>query len=122
MTLTVIGAGYVGLVTAAIFSDLGNKVYCIDVDKKRVEDLKAGKIPFFEPSLSEYVKRNIQAKRLIFTTSYKEGVPKSKVVFICVGTPPKDNGEADLSYLFAAVEETAKNLTTYTLITIKSTI
>src|SRR3989338_4103379 len=122
MTLTVIGAGYVGLVTAAVFSQLGNKVYCVDIDQKRVQDLKIGKIPFFEPSLADYVKRNIKAKRLFFTTSYKESVPKSKVVFICVGTPPKNNGEADLSYLFAAVEETAKNLTTYTLITIKSTI
>src|SRR3989344_3631510 len=122
MTLTVIGAGYVGLVTAAIFSDLGNKVYCVDIDKKRVEDLKNGKIPFFEPSLADFVKRNIGAKRLFFTTSYKKGVPKSKVVFICIGTPPKNNGEADLSYLFSAVEETAKNLSSYTLITIKSTI
>ena len=122
MTITVVGAGYVGLVTAAIFSDLGNKVYCVDIDKKRVEDLKNGKIPFFEPSLADFVKRNIGAKRLFFTTSYKKGVPKSKVVFICIGTPPKNNGEADLSYLFSAVEETAKNLSSYTLITIKSTI
>ena len=122
MTLTVIGAGYVGLVTAAVFSQLGNRVYCVDIDQKKIEGLKKGKIPFFEPSLSDYVKRNIKAKRLFFTTSYKESVPKSKVVFICVGTPTKNNGEADLSYLFAAVEETAKNLATYTLITIKSTI
>ena len=122
MTLTVIGAGYVGLVTAAIFSDLGNKVYCIDTDSNKIEGLKRGKVPFFEPSLSEYITRNIQARRLVFTTSYKESVPKSKVVIICVGTPPKENGEADLSYLFSAVEETAKNLSGYTLIAIKSTI
>ncbi len=122
MTLTVVGAGYVGLVTAAIFSDLGNKVYCVDIDKKRVENLKKAKIPFFEPQLADYVKRNINAKRLLFTTSYSQSVPKSKIVFICVGTPPKNNGEADLSYLFSAVEETAKNLAGYTLITIKSTI
>ncbi|MDO8487421.1 MAG: UDP-glucose/GDP-mannose dehydrogenase family protein [Candidatus Curtissbacteria bacterium] len=122
MTLTIVGAGYVGLVTAAVFSELGNKVYCIDVDKKKVEGLKKGKVPFFEPSLEEFIKRNTQAKRLFFTASYAESVPKSQIVFICVGTPPKENGEANLTYLFSAVEETAKNLSGYTLITIKSTI
>lgn len=122
MTLTIVGAGYVGLVTAAIFSELGNKVYCVDVVKEKIEGLKNGKVPFFEPSLAEYLQRNVKEKRLIFTTSYKESVPKSQVVFVCVGTPPKENGEADLTYLFAAVEETARNLSGYTLITIKSTI
>src|SRR4030043_154912 len=122
MTITIIGAGYVGLVTAAVFSNLGNKVYCVDIDKKRVENLKTGKIPFYEPNLAEYVKRNINSKRLFFTTSYSDTVPNSQTVFVCVGTPPKNNGEADLSYLFSAVEEVAKNLSGYTLITIKSTI
>ncbi|MEX2028239.1 MAG: UDP-glucose/GDP-mannose dehydrogenase family protein [Candidatus Curtissbacteria bacterium] len=122
MTITVVGAGYVGLVTAAVFSDLGNKVYTIDVDKKKIEGLKKGKVPFFEPSLEEFIKRNTKAKRLFFTTSYSQSVPKSQLVFICVGTPPKENGEANLTYLFSAVEETAKNLSGYTLITIKSTI
>lgn len=122
-TLTIIGAGYVGLVTAAVFSELGNKVYCVDVVPEKIEGLKKGIVPFFEPSLAEFIQRNIKAKRLFFTTSYKESVPKSQIVFICVGTPPKETGEADLTYLFAAVEETAKNLNnTYTLITIKSTI
>lgn len=122
MTITVVGAGYVGLVTAAVFSELGNKVYCVDVVREKIALLKRGKVPFFEPSLADYLKRNIAAKRLFFTTSYKESVPKSQVVFICVGTPPKENGEADLTYLFSAVEQTAKNLSGYTLITIKSTI
>lgn len=123
MTITVIGAGYVGLVTAAIFSDLGNRVYCVDVIKERIENLKKSIIPFYEPQLAEFVERNVKEKRLNFTTSYSESVPKSQIVFICVGTPPKpDNGEADLSYLFTAVEEAAKNLQGYTLITIKSTI
>lgn len=122
MTLTVVGAGYVGLVTAAVFADLGNKVYCVDIARERIEGLKLGKVPFFEPSLSEYIERNISKKRLIFTSSYKESVPKSQAVFICVGTPPGDSGEADLSYLFSALTETAKNLSGYTLITIKSTI
>ena len=123
MTLTVIGAGYVGLVTAAVFSQLGNKVYCVDVIAEKIEGLKRGNVPFFEPQLAEYLARNAKQKRLSFTTSYKESVPKSQIVFICVGTPPKENGEADLSYLYAALEETAKNLNhNYTLITIKSTI
>jgi len=122
MTITVIGAGYVGLVTTAVFADLGNKVFCVDVVPEKIKMLKKGKVPFFEPLLAEYIQRNIAQKRLFFTTSYAEAVPKSQVVFICVGTPPKNNGEADLSYLFAAVEETAKNLSSYTLITIKSTI
>ena len=122
MTITVIGAGYVGLVSAAVFSDLGNKIYCLDINQKRVEELKGGKVPFFEPSLSECLKRNVNAKRLFFTTSYGESVPNSQVVLVCVGTPPKNNGDADLTALFSAVEETAKNLSGYTLIAIKSTI
>lgn len=122
MTITVIGAGYVGLVTAAIFSDFGNKVYCVDIDKQKIAHLKKGQVPFFEPSLEDYIKRNLQNGHLIFTTSYHQAVPKSQVVLICVGTPSRNSGEADLTYLFRAVEETAKNLSGYTLITIKSTI
>src|SRR3990167_4286473 len=122
MTITVIGAGYVGLVTAAVFAELGNKVYCVDVVKNKIDELKRGKIPFFEPLLADYIKKNLNEKRLFFTTSYSESVPKSTTVFICVGTPPKTNGEADLSFLFSAVRQTAKNLSGYTLITIKSTI
>ncbi len=122
MTITVIGAGYVGLVTASLFAELGNKVYCIDIDKARIANLKKGIVPFYEPSLAEYISRSIKEKRLFFTDSYSQSVPKSQIVFICVGTPPKNNGEADLTYLFSAVEEAAKNLKGYTLITIKSTI
>lgn len=122
MTLTIIGAGYVGLVTAAVFSELGNKVYCVDVLEEKIEGLKKGKIPFFEPSLADYIQRNVKEKRLFFTTSYSQSVPKSQTVLICVGTPPKTNGEADLTHLFAAVEQTAKNLSGYTLIAIKSTV
>lgn len=122
MTITVIGAGYVGLVTAAVFSDLGNKVYCVDINKERIKELTKGKVPFFEPGLADYLQRNIKEKRLVFTTSYAESVPKSQVVLICVGTPPKNNGEVNLTFLFSAVEETAKHLSGYTLITIKSTI
>lgn len=121
MTLTVIGAGYVGLVTAAVFADLGNKVFCVDIDKEKIKNLRKGKIPFFEPSLADYIQRNLN-KNLFFGVSYSQTIPQSQVVFICVGTPPKESGEADLSFLFAAVQETAKNLKGYTLVTIKSTI
>jgi len=103
MTISVIGAGYVGLVTAALFAELGNDVYCIDTSKERIESLKRGKIPFFETGLYEYLSKNAKEKRLIFTTSYSQSVPKSQAVFICVGTPPSKNGEADLTYLFSAV-------------------
>lgn len=122
MTITIIGAGYVGLVTAAVFSDLGNKVYCVDIDENKIKNLKKGKIPFYEPGLDEYINKNITQKRLFFTKSYKESVPNSQVILICVGTPPKNNGEANLSYLFSAVEEVARNMAKYTLIAIKSTI
>lgn len=122
MRITVVGAGYVGLVTAAVFSELGNKVYCVDVIKEKIDDLKKGKVPFFEPSLDEFIKRNQDQKRLFFTTSYAEAVPDSQVVFICVGTPPKNDGEANLEYLFSALEESAKHLKGFTLITVKSTI
>ncbi|MBI4037473.1 UDP-glucose/GDP-mannose dehydrogenase family protein [Candidatus Curtissbacteria bacterium] len=122
MTITVVGAGYVGLVTAAVFSDLGNKVFCLDFDAKRIENLKRGKLPFFEPQLDDYLSKNFSQKRLFFTTSYSESVPKSQIILVCVGTPPKENGEANLTYLFNAVEETAKHLSGYTLIAIKSTI
>lgn len=121
MTITVIGAGYVGLVTAALFSELGNDVFCVDIAEERVEMLKKGHAPFFEPGLEEILKKNVKQKRLIFTTSYEQSVQKSQAVFVCVGTPPTINGEADLAYLFSAIEETAKNLKDYTLVVIKST-
>ncbi len=122
MTISIIGTGYVGLVTGAVFADFGHKVFCIDIDQKKIDSLKKGELPFFEPGLEEIVKRNTAQKRLIFTTGYKTSVPNSKVVFICVGTPAGKNGEADLTYLFSAAKETAKHMKGYTLIAIKSTV
>lgn len=122
MTISIIGTGYVGLVTGAIFADLGHKVFCLDIDKQKIASLKNGEIPFYEPGLKELVKRNVDQKRLLFTTESREAIPKSKVVFICVGTPANGNGEANLSYLFSAVTEVAKHLKGYTLIAIKSTV
>lgn len=122
MNISIIGTGYVGLVTGAVFADLGHKVFCVDIDENKVASLQEGSVPFFEPGLEELVKRNINQKRLLFTTSYQQAIPASKVVFICVGTPASENGDADLSFVFSAIEEVAKHLKNYTLIAIKSTV
>lgn len=100
MTITFVGHGYVGLVTAAIFADLGNTVWVIGHTPQKIENLKKGILPIYEPGLEEIVKRNVEAKRLLFTLDYKESISSSDVVFIAVGTPPKENGEADLSVVF----------------------
>ncbi|MBU1852616.1 MAG: UDP-glucose/GDP-mannose dehydrogenase family protein [Candidatus Omnitrophica bacterium] len=122
MNICIIGAGYVGLVTGACFSDLGNKVICVDNDKKKIDMLKKSKIPFYEKGLEDMVRRNMKAQRLSFSSSIKEGVRNSLVIFICVGTPPKANGEADLSFVEDVACEIAKNLTSYRLIVEKSTV
>lgn len=122
MILSIIGHGYVGLVSAAVFADLGNTVWCVGRTKEKIENLKKGIIPFFEPGLAELVKKNLEAGRLVFTLSYKEAIPQSEIVFICVGTPSLDNGEADLSSVFAAAREIGKNLNNYTVVVCKSTV
>lgn len=122
MTISVIGHGYVGLVTAAIFADLGNTVWCVGRTEEKIKKLSQGKVLFFEPGLAEMVKRNLKAGRLKFTLSYAQAIPPAEVVFICVGTPSKDNGEADLSQVFSATAEVAKNLTDYTVVVTKSTV
>ncbi|MBU4312005.1 MAG: UDP-glucose/GDP-mannose dehydrogenase family protein [Candidatus Omnitrophica bacterium] len=122
MNVCIIGAGYVGLVTGACFADLGNNVTCVDNDKKKIDALKKLKMPFFEEGLEDMVKRNVKAGRLSFTDSIKEGVKKSLVIFICVGTPPKQGGEADLSYVEKVATEIARNMSSYRLIVEKSTV
>lgn len=122
MIVTVIGHGYVGLVTAAVFAELGNTVYCVGRTKEKIDNLKKGIIPFFEPGLEEVVRRNLQAKRLHFTLSYQEAIPSADVIFICVGTPAKESGEADLSGVFNATKSIAENLGGYTIIACKSTV
>jgi len=99
LELCVIGIGYVGLVTATCFADLGNRVVCVDMDKKKIEGLKKGHIPIFEPGLEEMVRRNHKDKRLIFTTDLKAGLAAAEVAFIAVGTPSLPNGEANLEYV-----------------------
>ena len=120
--ICVVGVGYVGLVTGACFSDLGNKVVALDVDEKRVENLKKGVMPIYEPGLDELVKRNVKAGRLSFTTSYAEALDGAEFAFIAVGTPSGVNGEADLQYVAAAATSIAENMTQPLIIINKSTV
>lgn len=122
MKLAVIGTGYVGLVTGTCFSDLGNDVTCIDVNQAKVEGLKQGIIPIYEPGLSELVLRNYEEGRLCFTTSAAEAVPEADVVYIAVGTPQSDTGAADLSAVWKVVEDIAPHLREDALVVVKSTV
>jgi len=120
--ICVIGAGYVGLVTAACFADLGNRVVALDVDEQRVENLKKGIMPIYEPGLKELVDRNTKSGRLSFTTSYAEGLNGAEFAFIAVGTPSGVGGNADLQYVDAAARSIAKNMTAPLIIINKSTV
>lgn len=122
MKITIIGTGYVGLVTGACFADLGNQVICVDNDRKKIDSLKKGIMPIYEPGLSELVKKVCAKKRLSFATEMKEAVLRSKVLFIAVGTPPKEDGSADLSNIENVSREIAKHLKSYKLIVEKSTV
>ena len=121
MRITVIGAGYVGLVTAACLADLGNDVICVDIDKTKISKLNRGMVPIYEPGLEDLLKRNRKEKRITFSTNLKAAVGKSGIIFIAVGTPPKDNGEADLTHIEAVAEGIARYMTSYHLVVEKST-
>jgi len=120
-TLTVVGTGYVGLVSGACLADFGNNVICVDSDAGKVERLKALELPFFEPGLPEMVQRNVNEGRLHFTTDLPSAVRDSDVVFITVGTPPRKDGSADTSAIYAVAKTVAQNLNGYTLVVQKST-
>ncbi|KKU12738.1 MAG: Nucleotide sugar dehydrogenase [Parcubacteria group bacterium GW2011_GWC2_45_7] len=123
MRIAIIGAGYVGLTSAAVYAKLGHTVFAVRKDAEKVEMLKRGEVPFYEPGLPELVKDGVQSGRLIPTTSYAEAVPNAEVIFICVGTPPLSSGEADLSQVFAAAREVAENWGEgYKVIADKSTV
>ena len=123
MTLTVVGHGYVGLVSACVFADFGNDVYVIGRSKEKINRLKNGDPIIFEPGLKELLEKNLKAGRLHFTLDYQQSIPKSEVVFITVGTPPKENGEADLSAVFDVAKNIAKNLGShFTVVSCKSTV
>jgi UDPglucose 6-dehydrogenase len=122
MKLCIIGSGYVGLVSGACFAEVGHHVICVDNDARKVEMLRAGGIPIYEPGLEEIVKRNVASGRLEFTTSTEEGVDGSEVVFIAVPTPPQADGSVDLSYIEKVAREIANVLKEYRVIVDKSTV
>jgi len=122
MKLSVIGTGYVGLGTAAVFADLGHNVIGADVDKTKVDNLNKGIMPIFEPGLKEMVISNMKEKRLHFTTNNKEAIDHAEIIFICVGTPPKSTGETDLKYIEQVAKEIAQYMKSYKIIVHKSTV
>ena len=122
MNICVIGLGYVGLTAGAVFSDLGNDVICVDIDKEKVDALQKGIMPIYEPGLKEILLRNLEESRLSLTTDTEDAVRSSEIIFICVGTPPKDTGETDLSQVEAAAKSIAKGLDQYKVIVNKSTV
>lgn len=122
MNISIIGTGYVGLVSGTCFSEMGNHVWCIDIDQKKIESLKNGKIPIYEPGLEEMVIRNHKDGRLDFTTDYAEAIPSSDICFIAVGTPPGEDGSADTRYVLAAAESIAAHMSGYTIVVDKSTV
>ena len=123
MKITVVGSGYVGLVSGACFAEFGLNVICVDKDKQKINKLKKGIIPIYEPGLKELVEKNIDEKRLFFETELSRSLNDSSAIFIAVGTPSRrGDGHADLSFVFAAAEEIAKNLKQYAVIVNKSTV
>ncbi len=123
MKLCMIGTGYVGLVSGVCFSDLGNDVICVDKDENKINDLKKGKIPIFEPGLEELVIKNYKNKKLKFSTDLKDSIKKSDVIFICVGTPSKKNGDgADLTQIYSVSKEISKYINKFKIVITKSTV
>ncbi len=122
MHVGVIGTGYVGLVTGVCFAEMGNDVILMDVDAEKIAGLQAGKIPIYEPGLEQVIFRNVTERRLHFTTDLEETVDKSFIIFIAVGTPPKEDGGADLSQVFSVATNLGKLLKTYKIIVTKSTV
>tara|TARA_B100000989_G_scaffold251734_1_gene199800 strand:+ start:1403 stop:2701 length:1299 start_codon:yes stop_codon:yes gene_type:complete len=123
MKLCMIGTGYVGLVSGVCFSDVGNKVYCVDKDQNKINSLKKGNVPIYEPGLEELLKKNFRQNRLIFTSNLKKAVLDSDIIFICVGTPTKKNSNsADLKNVFEVARQLKKYITKYKIIITKSTV
>jgi len=120
--ICVVGVGYVGLITAAGFADLGNHVTALDIDSEKIEGLKNGSMPIYEPGLEELVDRNVRSGRLSFTTSYADGIENCEFIFIAVGTPSGVDGEADLQYVEASARSIAENMVSETIIVNKSTV
>ncbi|MBB3169553.1 nucleotide sugar dehydrogenase [Simiduia aestuariiviva] len=122
MNITIVGTGYVGLVSGACFADMGNQVTCVDVDAAKIERLRAGDIPIYEPGLAAVVERGIKLGLLSFTTDLPQAMTQSSIYFIAVGTPPGEDGSADLKYVLAVAREIGQNLNEYAVIVDKSTV
>lgn len=122
MNISIVGTGYVGLVSGTCFAEMGNHVWCIDIDKNKIQKLENGEIPIYEPGLEEMVRRNHREDRLDFTTDYAKAVPESDICFIAVGTPPGEDGSADTQYVLAAAESIARHMKGYTIVVDKSTV
>jgi UDPglucose 6-dehydrogenase len=122
MKIAVVGTGYVGLVTGTCFAEVGIEVTCIDIDQKKIDNLRGGILPIYEPGLEEMVSRNVKAGRLQFSTSLAEGIKGADVAFIAVGTPPGEDGSADLKYVLAVARGIGENIDDYCVIVTKSTV
>ncbi|MEK7699177.1 MAG: nucleotide sugar dehydrogenase, partial [Planctomycetota bacterium] len=122
MKICCVGCGYVGLVAGVCLSDMGNDIMCIDIDKRRIDGLKKGVVPIYEPGLKEMLDRNIREKRLTFSTDIKEGIQSSEVIFIGVGTPPDANNCADISAIISVAESIGRYMNGYKVIVNKSTV
>lgn len=122
MRVAVVGTGYVGLVTGTCFAEVGVDVTCVDIDKKKIDSLKKGVVPIYEPGLEEMVKKNVEAGRLHFTTSLKDVLDDVEVVFSAVGTPPDEDGSADLKYVLDVARDFGRNIKDYKLLVTKSTV
>ena len=122
MNVTIIGTGYVGLVTGTCLAEVGNRVMCVDTDSKKIEGLKAGRLPIYEPGLESMVHENLESGRITFSTSLKDGVDHGEILFIAVGTPPDEDGSADLSHVLAVASEIGKVMTDYRTVVTKSTV
>ena len=122
MKIGIIGSGYVGLVAAACFAEMGNSVTCVDIDEKKITDLKKGIIPIYEPGLEPLVKNNFENKRLFFTTSINDALKSSKIIFIAVGTPMGEDGSADLQYVLSVAKSIGENMQHHLVVVDKSTV
>jgi len=122
MNITIIGTGYVGLVTGACLADLGNHVFCLDVDQTKIDLLNSGGVPIYEPGLKEVIERNVEAGRLTFSTDIAASVAHGSVQFIAVGTPPDEDGSADLQYVLAAARNIGRHMTDNKVVVDKSTV
>jgi UDPglucose 6-dehydrogenase len=122
MNISIVGTGYVGLVTGTCFAETGNNVLCVDIDEAKVNAMRAGKVPIYEPDLDILFERNLKAGRLQFTTNLAEAVKKTDVIFLALPTPPNEDGSADLSYILKVADELGKLITSYKVIVDKSTV